>query len=251
MRGKTLLAIGLAFLFAGCQSARESTPNAEGSAGVFHHATEHQVSSREYRVDPPDEIIVRAPNIKELDQQRQRVRPDGKVSLNMLDEVYVAGLTPTEVNALLKKLMSKYYENPDIKVEVVANSKFYYVFGFGVLKQGRYAYTGRDTVIGALAEAGFNNEAWPEQVLVSRPGKNGEPNATAVVDFSKIWGYGDLSQNYLLEEGDIIEVRLSKLSKFNRDFSALLSPVTGASSAVVSGQVIASPNSGGVVGGAR
>jgi polysaccharide export outer membrane protein len=217
---------------------------------VFHHATQHQVSSREYRVDPPDEIIIKSPNIKELDDQRQRVRPDGKISLNLLDEVYVAGLTPSEINTLLKKLVSKYYESPDIKVEVVANSKFYYVFGFGVLQQGRYAYTGRDTVIGALAEAGFNNDAWPEQVLVSRPGKNGEPNATAVVDFTRIWGYGDLSQNYLLEEGDIIEVRLSKLAKFNRDLSQVISPITGASSAVVSGQVVANSNNG-VQGGYR
>ena len=185
-----------------------------------------------------------------MDDQRQRVRPDGKISLNLLDEVYVAGLTPSEINTLLKKLVSKYYESPDIKVEVVANSKFYYVFGFGVLQQGRYAYTGRDTVIGALAEAGFNNDAWPEQVLVSRPGKNGEPNATAVVDFTRIWGYGDLSQNYLLEEGDIIEVRLSKLAKFNRDLSQVISPITGASSAVVSGQVVANSNNG-VQGGYR
>lgn len=250
MRGKTLLSIGLALLFAGCQSARTSTPNAEGASGVFHHATEHQVSTREYRVDPPDEIIVRAPNIKELDQQRQRVRPDGKISLNMLDEVYVAGLTPTEINALLKKLMSKYYDSPDIKVEVVANSKFYYVFGNGIIKQGRYAYTGRDTVVGALAEAGFNPDAWPEQVRVSRPGKNGQPNATAVIDFTRIWGYGDLNQNYLLEEGDIIEVPYSKLAKFNRDLMQVVAPITGASTAVVSGQVVANPN-GNVYGGAR
>src|SRR5688500_6749728 len=203
MRGKSLLSIGLALLFAGCQSARTSTPNAEGASGVFNHATEHQVSTREYRVDPPDEIIIKSPNIKELDNQRQRVRPDGKISLNLLDEVYVAGLTPSELNALLKKLITKYYDNPDIKVEVIANSKFYYVFGNGVLKQGRYAYTGRDTVIGALAEAGFSMDAWPKQVRVSRPGKNGQANATAVVDFEKVWGYGDLAQNYLLDEGDV------------------------------------------------
>jgi polysaccharide export outer membrane protein len=250
MRERTLVAIGICLLVGvGCQSSRRSTPNAEGPDGVFHHATDHQVSTREYRVDPPDEVIIKAPNIKELHEQRQRVRPDGKISLNLLDEVYVAGLTPSEINALLKKLVSKYYDNPDIKVEVVANSKFYYVFGFGVHQQGRYAYTGRDTVIGALAEAGFNNEAWPEQVLVSRPGKNGEHNATAVVDFTKIWGYGDLSQNYLLEEGDIIEVRLSKLAKFNRNLTQMISPITGASSAVVSSQVVAS--NGDVQGGAR
>ena len=251
MRGKTLLAIGIVGLLIGCQSKRVSTANAEGDNGVFHHATEHQVSSREYRVDPPDEIIVKAPNIKEIDGQRQRVRPDGKISLNLLDEVYVAGMTPSEVNALLKKLVSKYYDNPDVKIEVIANSKFYYVFGFGVARQGRFAYTGRDTVVTALAEAGFNDGAWPQQVRVSRPGKNGQENATAVVDFKKIWGYGDLAQNYLLEEGDIIEIPDSPLTKLNKDVSKVLGPITGTSTAVGSASVIANPTGGGVYGGQR
>ncbi len=250
MRGKTLFVVCVGLLV-GCGETRRSTPNAEGSDGVFQHATEHQVSTREYRIDPPDEIIIKAPNIKEIDGQRQRVRPDGKITLNLLDEVYVAGMTPTEINGLLKKLVSKYYDNPDIKVEVIANSKFYYVFGQGILKQGRFAYTGRDTVVSALSEAGFNMDGWPEQVRVSRPGKNGQPNATAVVDFTKIWGYGDLAQNYLLEEGDIIEVPLDKLANFNRKFGQIVSPITGASGAVMSSQVIANPNSNGVTGGSR
>src|ERR1044071_2484044 len=108
----------------GCESARQSTPNAEGDNGIFHKATPHQLASREYRVDPPDEIVVKAPSIKELDGVRQKVRPDGKISLNLVGDVYVVGMTPSEINALLKKMVSKYYEaDPDVKVEVVANSK--------------------------------------------------------------------------------------------------------------------------------
>src|SRR2546427_11421453 len=117
------IAISMALLSAllvGCESARTSTPNAEGRSGVFHHAAMHDVSTREYRVDPPDEVLVKSPNIKELDGQKQKVRPDGKITLSLVDEVYVAGKTPDEINDLLKKLISKYYANPDIKVEVIA-----------------------------------------------------------------------------------------------------------------------------------
>src|SRR4051812_17057155 len=160
MKKAMFLSLVATVVMLGCESAKQSTPNAEGENGIFHQGTKHQLASREYRVDPPDEIIVKAPNIKELDGQRQKVRPDGKISLNLVGDVYVVGMTPSEINALLKKLVSKYYEaDPDVKVEVVANSKFYYVFGQGVARQGQFAYTGRDTVVTAMAQAGFNDAA--------------------------------------------------------------------------------------------
>jgi polysaccharide biosynthesis/export protein len=230
-----IVSCGALLFAAGCQASRNSTANAEGENGVFHRAEQHHVSTREYRVDPPDEIVVKAPNIKELDNQRQVVRPDGKISLNLLGEVYVAGMTPVEINRLLNKLTEKYYSNnPDVKVEVIAKSKFYYVFGFGTNQQGKFAYTGRDTVVTALAEAGFGERGWPQQVLLSRPGKQGEPPATAVVDFTKIWGYGDLSQNYLLEEGDIINVQNSPLAEWNWKVERILGPLTGTTGMVTS-----------------
>src|SRR5213592_4431427 len=189
MKPAMFLSFVIAGLMLGCESARQSTSNAEGENGLFHKATPHQLASREYRVDPPDEIIVKAPNIKELDGVRQKVRPDGKITLNLVSDVYVVGMTPSEINALLKKMVSKYYEaDPDVKVEVIANSKFYFVFGQGVARQGQYAYTGRDTVVTAMAQAGFNDAAWPQQVMVSRPTKEGSTErATAVVDFKHIW----------------------------------------------------------------
>jgi polysaccharide export outer membrane protein len=245
MNKAMFLSLVLAGWMLGCESARQSTANAEGENGLFHQATRHQLSTREYRVDPPDEIIIKAPNIKELDGVRQKVRPDGKISLNMIGEVYVVGMTPPEISDLLKKLVSKYFEQPDIKVEVIANSKFYYVFGQGVARQGRYPYTGQDTVITALAEAGLAETAWPQQVRVSRPRKeNGQDRATAVVDFKRIYQTGDLAQNYLLEEGDIIEIPYSPLSAWDAKTRKLLGPLTGTAGAVSAGQQVAQPQGG-------
>jgi len=243
---KAMFLVLFTSLMLGCESAKVSTPNAEGPDGVFHQATKHQLAAREYRVDPPDEIIVKAPNIKELDGQRQKVRPDGKISLNLLGDVYVVGMTPTEINAMLKKLVSKYYEaDPDVKVEVVANSKFYYVFGQGVARQGQYAYTGHDTVVTALAQAGFADTAWPQQVRVSRPAKEGgQERATAVVDFKHVYETGDLSQNYLLEEGDIIEIPYSPLAAWDAKTRRVLGPITGTAGAVTAGAQVAQPTGG-------
>jgi polysaccharide export outer membrane protein len=243
MKKAMFLPIVVAALMLGCESAKQSTPNAEGEKGLFHQATTHQLSTREYRVDPPDEIVIKAPKIAELDGVRQKVRPDGKISLNMVGEVYVVGMTPSEIGALLKKLVTKFYEEPEIKVEVIANSKFYYVFGQGVARQGRYPYTGQDTVITALAEAGLGEAAWPQQVRVSRPAKeNGAAErATAVVDFKRIFQTGDLAQNYLLEEGDIIEIPPGPLAAWDMKTRRILGPLTGTAGAVSAGQQVAQP----------
>src|SRR3954470_2745156 len=252
MNKAMFLSVALAGLMFGCESAKQSTQNAEGENGMFHRATAHQLASREYRVDPPDEIVVKAPGIKELDGVRQKVRPDGKISLNLVGDVYVVGMTPSEINALLKKMVSKYYEaDPDVKVEVIANSKFYYVFGKGVQRQGAYAYTGRDTVVTAMAQAGFNQGAWPQQVRVSRPRKNeNADNATAVVDFKHIFQTGDLGQNYLLEEGDIIEIPNSPLQAWKENTEKVLGPLAGTAGVVTAGTQVAQPGGPTAVQGA-
>jgi len=241
MNKAMILPVILTGLMLGCESAKQSTANAEGENGLFHKATPHQLAGREYRVDPPDEIVIKAPKIAELDGVRQKVRPDGKISLNMVGEVYVVGMTPTEIAALLKKMVTKFYEQPEIKVEVIANSKFYYVFGQGVARQGRFAYTGQDTVITALAEAGMGEAAWPQQVRVSRPAKENGERGTAVVDFKHIFQTGDLAQNYLLEEGDIIEIPPSPLAAWDMKTRRILGPLTGTAGAVSAGQQVAQP----------
>ena len=242
-RNPSLILLVSSVLLIGCQSARHSTENAEGSNGVFEHADPKKLAQMEYRVEPPDEILVKAPNIKELDGQKQKVRPDGKITLPLLGDVYVSGMTPEQINkVLVDQIDGKIYAKPDIRVEVIAMSKFYYVFGFGTARQGRFAWTGRDTVVTALAEAGFGEGAWPQQVRVSRPGKNGQENATAVVDFKKIWDYGNMNQNYLLQEGDIIHVPNSPLDHLNKTMTNMLGPITGTAGAVSAGQVVtASP----------
>src|SRR6266550_1523330 len=110
----------------GCTQARQSDLQAEGPQGLFRPATEKDVSATEYRVAPPDKLMIRAPGIKELDQQTMQIRPDGKISVNLLGEIYVANKTPEELNKLLTEAGNKYYNNVEVKVEVAEYaSKFY------------------------------------------------------------------------------------------------------------------------------
>jgi protein involved in polysaccharide export with SLBB domain len=248
LRTIPLLSIVLA-LAAGCGS-RESTPNAVGPHGVFKNAGLHEVTQREYRVDPPDEILIHAPDIKELDNQRHVVRPDGKISLDLVGEVLVAGKTPSEIADELQVLVSRVYVKPEIRLDVLANSKFYYVFGFGTGGGGggnKRPYLGRVTVINAIASAGYTPDAWPQQIRLSRPGRHGDPNATVVIDFTKMVEYGDLTQNYLIEDGDIIDVPYNPLSAFNFTLERVLGPITGATGVLTTPVgIVSSARSGGL-----
>jgi polysaccharide export outer membrane protein len=231
------LIVAVGALTAGCLDSRTSTPGAEtsnGSKGIFVRAGSQDISVTEYIVDPPDEITIQSPNIKELDKTKAVVRPDGRIALNLLGEVKVSGKTPDQINKMLQQAASKYYVNPDIKVEVVANSKFYYVLGMGISAQGKKPFTGNDCVLRAVAEALPNQDFWPQQVLLTRPDKKGGKPYTAVINFKQIFEYGDLSQNYQLEQDDIIDARNSPVAYFGFKETQILGPITGGAGAAVS-----------------
>ena len=106
--------------------------------------------------------------------------------------------------------------------------------------------TGRDTVISALAAAGFSNDSWPQQVALSRPAKNGQPRATAIVDFKQMAMTGDMRQNYLLEENDIIYIPNSPLTQLRINTNNILGPIGSGVGTVGSVQGVGGGTGGGV-----
>ncbi len=226
MKAFAVAVVAVALIVAGCESEHHSTKGAEGAHGVFKQYKEHEVASYKYIVDPPDQINVLAPGITELNGVSQTVSAQGTVTFNLIGEVPVAGKTPEEIASMLREMTKKYYSSPDIKIVVTANSKFFYIFGLGGGNL-KHAFTGRDTVVEALADAGLNEGGWPEQIRISRPGKNGKPNETAVVDFTKVFDAGDMSQNYLLEQGDIIYIPQTPLTVLGHRIATITNPISG------------------------
>lgn len=226
MRNLTPLLALVALTLIGCTEARTSDLVAEGPQGLFRPYTERDVSATEYRVAPPDKLSIKSPGIKEIEGMVTQIRPDGKISVNLLGEIYVTNKTPEEISKLLTDAATKYYNNPEVKVDIAEYaSKFYQVFGTAVRDGGKKPYTGRNTVITALAEAGFTDDAWPQQVSVSRPARGAQPKATAIVDIKNMYMTGDMRQNYLLEEGDIIYVPDSPLASWRKNTNNIAGPL--------------------------
>lgn len=82
------------------------------------------------------------------------VRPDGKISLPLLDDVQAEGLTPTELKEVLTREFAEYVSAPSVTVVVLAmNSRFVSVLG-GVNHEGRIPLTRNLRVLEAIAHSG-------------------------------------------------------------------------------------------------
>jgi polysaccharide export outer membrane protein len=92
---------------------------------------------------------------REPDLSRQvPVRPDGKISLPLLNDLQAAGLTPAQLASEIKESLNKYMTNPQVTVIVSqVNSQRVYILG-EVTRAGAYVLLRDMTVLQALSNAG-------------------------------------------------------------------------------------------------
>jgi len=82
------------------------------------------------------------------------VRPDGMITMPLLNDIRIAGLTTTELQVLLTEKLKSFVNEPQVTVVVRGiKSRKVYVYG-QVGKAGAYALVGKKTVLEVLAEAG-------------------------------------------------------------------------------------------------
>ncbi len=128
------------------------------------------VAGYEYRVLPPDGLSITSLQVVEINGFGQQIRPDGKINLPLLGELYVAGMTPMEIqNAIIEKAKEYYdYDKIDVTVNVAGyNSQRIYVFG-QVGRPGPIPWTGTNTLLDVLATAQPTFLAWPERIRLVR-----------------------------------------------------------------------------------
>ena len=132
------------------------------------------------------------------------VRPDGKISLPLLNDVQAAGLTPKQLADSLTEKLKKYIADPRVTVVVTAiNSKRIYLVG-EVLHAGAMPMLPSMTVLQALSSAGLNQFANTKRIYVLRT-ENGRQQKLPV-NYRKLVKGEEIEQNYLLQPGDTIVV---------------------------------------------
>jgi polysaccharide export outer membrane protein len=153
-----------------------------------------------YIIGPDDVLAVKVWREPEL-SGRVVVRPDGRVSLPLINEIHAAGLTPQQLADAVTEGLSKYLNKPEVNVAVEAvNSKFYYLQG-EVLKPGKYPLSVSTTVLEALVNAGgFQEFANRKKIVIMRGSERFKFNYNDVIKGK------NKDQNIELQTGDLIVV---------------------------------------------
>jgi polysaccharide biosynthesis/export protein len=132
------------------------------------------------------------------------VRPDGMISLPLLNDVQAAGLTPMQLAASITEKLKKYVADPRVTVVVTAmNSRRVYILG-EVLHTGPMALTPNMTILQALAQAGFSQFANTKGIYVLRV-ENGKQQKLPF-NYKQVIKGESMDQNIVLKPGDTIVV---------------------------------------------
>jgi polysaccharide biosynthesis/export protein len=132
------------------------------------------------------------------------VRPDGKISLPLLNDVQAAGLTPIQLADSVTEKLKKYIADPRVTVVVTQiNSKRVYMVG-EVVHTGPISMLPNMTVLQALSSAGLTQFANTKGIYVLRV-ENGRQQKLPV-NYRKLVKGEQMDQNYVLQPGDTIVV---------------------------------------------
>jgi polysaccharide export outer membrane protein len=155
-----------------------------------------------YRLGPEDQLRISVWDNKELTLDLV-VRPDGKISMPLLQDVPAEGLTAAQLAADIQEGLSAFIVNPEVTVIVLqVNSPKYYIIGY-VVRPGTFPLRNDTSVLQALALAGgLTQFASPRSIKLIRATRGRQ-------DVRKINYYDIIDSgegNYLLKSGDTIVV---------------------------------------------
>jgi polysaccharide export outer membrane protein len=174
-------------------AASDKTANVAGSALAWP----------EYVIGPEDVLHIAVWKENDLTATLP-VRPDGKISLPLLNDVQAAGMTPQQLAASVTEKLKKYIADPRVTVVVTQiNSKRIYLVG-EVLHAGATPMLPNMTVLQALSSAGLNQFANTKKIYVLRT-INGKQQKMPV-NYRELVKGEQIEQNYVLQPGDTIVV---------------------------------------------
>jgi len=192
-----------AALFCASFSAAQQTP-AEKPDSPSRTAASPSVVDSDYKIGPQD--MLRIDVWKEPDISRTiPVRPDGKITLPLLNDVQAAGLTAMQLAASLRENFSKFLTNPQVTVTVTEiNSRRVYITG-EVNRPGAIPLLPNMTVLQALTSAGgFTQFARLKGIYVLRTEDGKQVKHS--FNYKEVVKGNLTDQNIVLQPGDTIVV---------------------------------------------
>ena len=206
-RGMNLaVLLGIAFLAAGVAAQTANVPKTEASSEKSEKAAEaapEPQASSDYVIGADDNLHISVWKEPDLSETLP-VRPDGKISMPLLNDIPAAGLTPLQLKDSITEKLKKYIADPRVTVVVTAmNSQRIFVTG-EVVHTGPMVLMPHMTVLQALAQAGFTQFANPKAIYLLRT-ENGK-QVKRPFNYKEVVKGNHQEQNVALKPGDTIVV---------------------------------------------
>jgi len=180
------------------------TPTQNGSPSSPAKTVSHAPAEADYKIGAQDVLRI---DVWKEDQLTRTVpvRPDGKITLPLLNDIQAAGLTSMQLAAVITDGLKRYITNPQVTVSISEiNSRRVYVTG-EVMHPGTFALLPNMTVLQALSgSGGFTQFARTKKIYVlrSEPGKQ----TKIPFNYNEVIGGKKSEQDITLQPGDVIVV---------------------------------------------
>ena len=203
---KTLLtSLSIGFLLSTAPAAQAQTPTSQpvGTAGAAIETapttTGKTAVAADYKLVPGDKLRIEVYRDAQLSQSVQ-VRPDGKITLPLANDVLAAGRTPGELRDAIVTSLKPFIASPTVTVMVVETvPPMIYVMG-EVNGAGPQPLTGKVDVLQALAMAkGFTDFANKKDIKIKR--------GTQLIKFNYNEAVKGRGAPVYLQPGDTVIVR--------------------------------------------
>jgi polysaccharide export outer membrane protein len=158
----------------------------------------------EYRIGPEDVLAITVWKNDAMSRVLP-VRPDGMISLPLVDDLMAAGLTPMELRNALAQKLTEFVPSPAVTV-VVNDVRSFKVSVIGeVMRPARYELKSRTSVLDVLALAGgFNQFAARTRIVVLR--QEGDKKVRIPFNYNRVTSGSADEENLYLRPGDIVLV---------------------------------------------
>src|SRR5947209_804182 len=192
----------LAAMVAPAMPAQNAPPQNDKPAAAGPAAPASQTPS-DYVIGADDQLHISVWKEPDLTETLP-VRPDGKISMPLLNDVVAAGLTPSQLASSITERLKKYIADPHVTVIVTAmNSRRVFVSG-EVLHTGAITLLPHMTVLQALSSAGFTPFANVKGIYLLRT-VNGRQQKIAF-NYKEVVKGRRQEENIELRTGDTIVV---------------------------------------------
>jgi polysaccharide export outer membrane protein len=199
LMGMGLLAAGLLAQTSGAEKT-EADKNAKPAATAQGPETS---SDSDYLIGADDQLRItvwKEPDLSEI----LPVRPDGKISMPLLNDIPAAGLTPLQLKDSITEKLKKFIADPRVTVVVTAmNSRRIFVTG-EVVHTGPMALLPHMTMLQALSQAGFTQFANVKGIYLLRT-ENGKQEKLPF-NYKEVIKGNHPEQNIQLKPGDTVVV---------------------------------------------